>query len=244
MMTEVSRILSCGTHYEVLKLTDVNHAPKLVDAQRIRKHYKELAIQVHPDKTRVPDAEAAFKRLSEAYECLIDEESQRRYLRQLQLDSKTVKPRKSTSKRKNKAKSEPSSKQSDPIPTRKRTSEEIWQMFQREEEAYARQEFQAKGFERNYRASSKRTKTMPSIPLEEQHQILDSEIENKARKWATWSKPVSKQTTSSDTMYGTRANASSCCMLCRRKFPTLDALQLHVQFSKLHLANLRTKTSG
>lgn len=51
-MTETSRILSCSTHYSVLKLEQRNHALVFVDAPYVRKSYKELAILVHPDKNR------------------------------------------------------------------------------------------------------------------------------------------------------------------------------------------------
>ncbi|XP_020243572.1 uncharacterized protein LOC109821828 [Asparagus officinalis] len=39
----------------------------------IRKRYRQLELQLHPDKNRHPKAEVAFKLISEAYECLSDE---------------------------------------------------------------------------------------------------------------------------------------------------------------------------
>ncbi|KAI4378943.1 hypothetical protein MLD38_016360 [Melastoma candidum] len=42
------------------------------DADAIRKCYRRLALQVHPDKNDHPDAELAFKLLLEAYKCLSD----------------------------------------------------------------------------------------------------------------------------------------------------------------------------
>ncbi|WOL18445.1 hypothetical protein Cni_G27240 [Canna indica] len=41
-----------------------------VDA--IRKRYRQLALQLHPDKNKHPDADLAFKIVSEAYTCLSD----------------------------------------------------------------------------------------------------------------------------------------------------------------------------
>ncbi|XP_058076168.1 uncharacterized protein LOC131224797 [Magnolia sinica] len=38
----------------------------------IRKQYRQLALQLHPDKNRHPKAEVAFKLISEAYACLSD----------------------------------------------------------------------------------------------------------------------------------------------------------------------------
>lgn len=43
----------------------------------IKNHYRRLALQLHPDKNRHPKAEAAFKVVSEAYECLSDKATRR-----------------------------------------------------------------------------------------------------------------------------------------------------------------------
>ncbi|CAL9114824.1 unnamed protein product [Musa textilis] len=45
----------------------------------IRRQYRRLALQLHPDKNRHPKAEAAFKVVSEAYECLSDEAARRAF---------------------------------------------------------------------------------------------------------------------------------------------------------------------
>ncbi|KAI3928057.1 hypothetical protein MKW98_023658 [Papaver atlanticum] len=39
---------------------------------KIRKQYRKLALQLHPDKNQHPNAELAFKLVSEAYICLTD----------------------------------------------------------------------------------------------------------------------------------------------------------------------------
>ncbi|KAH7488803.1 hypothetical protein KRP22_008554 [Phytophthora ramorum] len=157
-LEEVTRILSCSTHYQVLKLQLPGNPPVLVDAQQVRRRYKELAIRVHPDKNRATEAEAAFKRLSGAYECLVDEICQRKYLQEVQVqqpNSKTAKP-KNKYKRKRKAQPQPKTHEREQLPKRRRTSEEIWKEFQREEEEMARQQFHAKGFDRVYDSTSKR----------------------------------------------------------------------------------------
>ncbi|KAE9013087.1 hypothetical protein PF010_g8052 [Phytophthora fragariae] len=272
-MDEVCRILGCGSHYEVLKLVAPGTVTEtiFVAAQQVRRRYKELAILVHPDKNRATDAEAAFKRLSEAYECLVDDTSQRSYLQKLQQSRvKSPKPTRPTHKhkykRKRKASETPTEAEAkEPLPTkRRRTPEEIWQQFQREDEELARREFHAKGFERVYDSTPKRaaktnragdnSTSSHTVSQTEQQDILDSHLDTKARKWAAWSKPNSTQAESQSTA-ATRGNSEVagsveetkvpeiliCCLLCRRKFPTAEALGRHEASSKLHAANLQAQ---
>ncbi|KAL3674879.1 hypothetical protein V7S43_000805 [Phytophthora oleae] len=247
---EVSRILDCGTHYQVLKLVQPEHPPVFTDVQQVRRRYKELAILVHPDKNRAADAEAAFKRLGEAYECLVDEISQRKYLQQL----RTHRPNTGTKatkqkyqfKRKRKTQSTPKSEEGPSLPKRRRTPEEIWQEFQRQEEELARQQFQARGFDRVYESESKRATgtanpSSTGSPEEKQH-ILNSDLDAKAGNWAAWSNPTSKRRKTEPAISkldvtGTTNTRLVCCMLCRRKFPSVEALSRHETLSKLHLAN-------
>ncbi|CAI5743999.1 unnamed protein product [Peronospora destructor] len=259
-MTEASRILNCSTHYGVLKLDQVDHAPTFVDTQQVRRHYKELAILVHPDKNRATDAEAAFKRLSEAYECLVDKVSQCNYLQQLQVTKRKTgaKTTKQEFKYRRKTKSGPKSGESDDVPlTRRRTPEEIWQIFQREEEELARQQFQAKGFDRVYSKRNTDAAITSMIPSEAQQDILYSKLDVKAAKWATWNKPALKRMKMTMTVsepahetgvVSTAVDASDIsttlvcfCMLCRRQFRTVEALNRHEALSKLHLANLQAE---
>ncbi|GMF66201.1 unnamed protein product [Phytophthora lilii] len=276
MELEVSRILTCSSHYEVLGLNQPDGKPVFVDALQVRRRYKELAIRVHPDKNRADgngdrcsvtvrcsdpvvvtvDAEAAFKRLSEAYECLVDEASQHRYLQTLQRQSAAVKHQttnkpKPKYRRKRKASPQPQTEENTSLPTRRRTPEEIWQQFQREEEEMARQQFHANGFDRVYesRPSSERgiNSSPPAVSAEKQQEILSSDLDARAKQWTTWSNPTAKRakvglsTTNSvgDSVASKSTAKMACCLLCRRKFPTIEALSRHETLSKLHLANLQ-----
>ncbi len=49
------------------------------DPDAIKKAYRKLAIQVHPDRNKAPDAEEKFKELSEAYAVVSDPEKKAKY---------------------------------------------------------------------------------------------------------------------------------------------------------------------
>jgi molecular chaperone DnaJ len=60
-------------YYEVLGVE------RSADADALKKAYKKLAIQLHPDRNKAPDAEERFKELSEAYAVLSDADKKARY---------------------------------------------------------------------------------------------------------------------------------------------------------------------
>jgi curved DNA-binding protein len=60
-------------YYQVLGV------PQHADEAAIRKAYRKLARQTHPDVSKAPDAKARFQEISEAYEVLGDPEKRRRY---------------------------------------------------------------------------------------------------------------------------------------------------------------------
>ena len=60
-------------YYEILGV------PRDAAADAIKKAYRKLAIQLHPDRNKAADAEEKFKELSEAYAVLSDDQKRARY---------------------------------------------------------------------------------------------------------------------------------------------------------------------
>lgn len=60
---------------EILNKTDyyqILNVPKTASDEEIKKQYKKLALKLHPDKNRAPQATEAFKKISQAFACLND----------------------------------------------------------------------------------------------------------------------------------------------------------------------------
>ncbi|XP_038695692.1 chaperone protein dnaJ 49-like [Tripterygium wilfordii] len=72
-ITIVRQIKKKKDYYEILELE------RTCSVEDIRKAYKKLSLKVHPDKNRAPGAEEAFKLVSEAFQCLGNEENRRKY---------------------------------------------------------------------------------------------------------------------------------------------------------------------
>lgn len=68
--------------------------PATAGQDDIKKAYRKLALKLHPDKNRAPDAEEKFKELGEAYETLSDIGKRQAY--DSSLDTETVTPASST----------------------------------------------------------------------------------------------------------------------------------------------------
>ena len=60
-------------YYEVLGL------PRTASDEEVRKAFRKLALEYHPDRNRSPDATERFKEVNEAYQVLTDSEKRARY---------------------------------------------------------------------------------------------------------------------------------------------------------------------
>lgn len=69
----VKKVLKCKDFYEVLAVSKDS-----TDAQ-IKKAYKKLALQLHPDKNSAPGAVEAFKKVGNAVSILTDTEKRKHY---------------------------------------------------------------------------------------------------------------------------------------------------------------------
>ncbi|KAJ1373618.1 DnaJ sub B member 1 [Parelaphostrongylus tenuis] len=69
----VERIRHCKDYYEIL-----NVSKTATDAE-IKREYRRMALQLHPDKCRAPHSTEAFKALGNAYAVLSNEEKRKQY---------------------------------------------------------------------------------------------------------------------------------------------------------------------
>jgi len=69
----IKRIKQCKTFYEVLEVS------KTASDVEIKKAYRKLALQMHPDKNHAPGSEEAFKMVTQAFSCLSDPRKRQTY---------------------------------------------------------------------------------------------------------------------------------------------------------------------
>ncbi|XP_012285923.1 dnaJ homolog subfamily B member 12 [Orussus abietinus] len=69
----VKRIKKCKDYYEILGVT------KEATDSEVKKAYKKLALQLHPDKNKAPGAAEAFKAIGNAVAVLTDAEKRKQY---------------------------------------------------------------------------------------------------------------------------------------------------------------------
>lgn len=69
----VKKVKKCKDYYEILGVS------KEATEADLKKQYRKLALQFHPDKNRAPGASEAFKAIGNAFAVLSDSEKRRRY---------------------------------------------------------------------------------------------------------------------------------------------------------------------
>mmetsp|Transcript_12965 Transcript_12965/g.20999 ORF Transcript_12965/g.20999 Transcript_12965/m.20999 type:complete len:221 (-) Transcript_12965:51-713(-) len=71
----IEQVTSTDDYFEILGVD------RDATTKHITKNYRALALRLHPDKCDIQRAEDAFKKVSEAFSCLRDEESREHYER-------------------------------------------------------------------------------------------------------------------------------------------------------------------
>jgi curved DNA-binding protein CbpA len=217
------------------------------------RNYKRLALLVHPDKcshTRIyyrsiyhffstfcPGAEDAFKKLSLAYECLVDQVRQHEYINSTKRGPKN-KRRRSTQAPMSSKSSLYVADNNRNTAKRWRTPQEIFEAFMVEEERQAEAEFHKRGFERVFVRSpppaevalESKDNRYNDVKIVEQEQVLSSGLEYKRSGWQQFAKRDVATVSEPTTFY---------CLLCRRKFLSREKLKRHEAESDLHQQNLR-----
>ncbi|KAK6171370.1 hypothetical protein SNE40_019575 [Patella caerulea] len=72
-LISVKRISKCKDYYEILAVS------KEADESDLKKAYRKLALQMHPDKNKAPGATEAFKAIGNAFSVLNDPDKRRKY---------------------------------------------------------------------------------------------------------------------------------------------------------------------
>lgn len=77
----------CGSHYKVL---GIDRKSKLTDKTKVKKKFRQLSLQLHPDKNPSPEANEAFSALQGAYDCLLDDSCKEDYDNRLALAEQKI----------------------------------------------------------------------------------------------------------------------------------------------------------
>ena len=134
--------------------------------------YKQHALLIHPDKCQDPKAEEAFKRLGEAYETLLERQSN--YLASLGRRPSSV----SRNGTRPAARTGLSRR-------RPRTARQVWEEFEREEQEYRQSHPKKRKAAASSAANSKATAAATEAYKKA---MLDTDVSGKASAWKTFQK--------------------------------------------------------
>ena len=83
----VKRVRKCQDYYEILGVT------KEASESDLKKSYRKLALQFHPDKNHAPGAGEAFKAIGNAFAVLSDTKKRQQYDLYGPMEERTSRPR-------------------------------------------------------------------------------------------------------------------------------------------------------
>lgn len=206
---------------------------------------------MHPDKNHAAGAEEAFKKLSEAFACLVDPVTQAAYLniivRKLRLGGKKRSRETSTARPHKKPCPDPS------LFVPKRT-EEYENNFKEAEIAFMRQvkeqkeilqrkkqlEQQRRAERDASRIDRLRETLLPGEEETDNHDINMCHAHSDYYQWQAWKvNNVNGPPAVSTSPAERQTKPRKICQLCQRAFATENALNMHVSMSKLHMVNLQ-----
>jgi curved DNA-binding protein CbpA len=228
----------------------------------VSKFYVLSLHQVHPDKNSNPRAEAAFKRLADAFEVVGDPAAQAQYLVRL-----ASQPQNGQKKRPRTEWAAASSEHSFPAPASKETRARparSWADMRREfvamEHAFEAANDERRNAQRAAADAKRERQDQDGLKRSQANALLadalGKDADSRAQGWRAFKgtagkaastreeRPTDAPVTKTDADGAPSAHSlaaseePACCWVCRRKFPSAIALQRHEQISELHQENL------
>jgi curved DNA-binding protein CbpA len=257
-MCEVDRILNAKSNWEIF----LRNTEKSIDSSLIRKRFREMAVIVHPDKSSLPGAEAAFKRLYEAYEALMSASRNRMFEESVDSsnsaetndrnDVRFSKKRHQNDDYTNTCKTNAYKESPNKTAKKKYSFEEFMRKWEAAEHEFI---LQNKASSKHLKKKMKK-RTYNFDDNSDAHVEMTEEelvqIDENCSKWRSFvtsnshpkASSVEANSLSSSSIVENveskpiDSSLKFCCMLCRRAFPSSSSLMRHESESLLHKNNL------